>query len=142
MARSTTGRAVSALLLAGGLCGPGPATVRAHDIYTNLYSGGAPGIGQWCCSGDAATGDCEAVGSGYRIEPNGDAVITSRRYRREVRVGREKITWLPVAGGEASEAHWCGKPRAAMSLEGRKPDSEQPDPDTWTYCAFITPGGV
>ena len=86
------------------------APVGAHDIYTNLYSGGAPGVGQWCCSGDAVTGDCEAVGSNYKIEPNGDAVIVSRRYSRSVRIGREKITWLPVSGGESSEAHWCGKP--------------------------------
>lgn len=115
----------------------------AHDIYTNLYSGGAPGIGQWCCSGDAVTGDCEAVGSNYRIEPNGDAVILSRRYSRQVRIGREKITWLPVTGGETSEAHWCGKPRPALSATPAPPvNEEQPDPDTWTYCAFITPGGV
>jgi hypothetical protein len=128
------------LALAGLAAGTLPAS--AHDIYSNLYSGGAPGVGQWCCNGDAVTGDCEAVGTSYRIEPNGDAIITSRRYKRDVRVGREKITWLPVAGGEASEAHWCGKPRAAMWHAPQEPAPEQPDDAIWTFCTFITPGGV
>lgn len=118
---------------------------HAHDIYTRLYSGGAPGVGQWCCSGDPdpAKGDCEAVGSDYQMQPDGSAIFTSRRWGvRKVHVAADKITWLPVPGGEGSEAHWCGKPRSMMLNPPPVGEQDQIDPETWTYCAFIVPGGV
>ena len=110
--------------------------VGAHDVYTRLRSTS----GQLCCGGDPLTGDCEAIGTRYTLEPSGDAVFMSSRYQARVRIGRDKITWLPVPGGEDSEAHWCGVPRTQVSLA--PVTHENPDPAFWTYCAFITPGGV
>lgn len=124
-----------------------PLPAHAHDIYGNLYSDGKQGSGRpnthWCCNGDAEHGDCEAIGSNYRILDNGDVIMHSARFNRDVLVARDKVLYLPVPGGEASEAHWCGKPRAAMS-EGYTPGSvnaDQPDPDVYTYCAFLQLGG-
>lgn len=110
--------------------------VTAHDVYTQLRSTS----GQLCCGGDPVTGDCEAIGSRYTIEPGGDAVFVSSRYQARVKIGRDKITWLPVPGGEDSEAHWCGVPRTKVNLA--PVTDENPDPSFWTYCAFIAPGGV
>lgn len=108
----------------------------AHDVYTQLRSTS----GQLCCGGDPVTGDCEAIGSRYRIEPDGDAIFESGRYHAQVRISRDKITWLPVPGGEESEAHWCGVPRSKVYLA--PVNQENPDSSFWTYCAFIAPGGV
>jgi hypothetical protein len=108
----------------------------AHDVYTQLRSTS----GQLCCGGDPVTGDCEAIGLNYRIEPDGTAVFSSARYGATVRIGRDKITWLPVPGGEESEAHWCGVPRYKVFLA--PVNDENPDNAYWTYCAFIAPGGV
>jgi hypothetical protein len=108
----------------------------AHDVYTQLRST----TGQLCCGGDPVNGDCEAIGSRYRIEPGGDAIFESGRYHAQVRIARDKITWLPVPGGEDSEAHWCGVPRSKVYLAPVNQDN--PDASFWTYCAFISPGGV
>lgn len=108
----------------------------AHDVYTQLRST----TGQLCCGGDPVTGDCEAIGTNYKIEPDGDAIFESSRYHAQVRIARDKITWLPVPGGEESEAHWCGVPRSKVYLA--PVNQENPDTSYWTYCAFIAPGGV
>lgn len=135
-------RAFAIIGLAAAFMRLGVMPVQAHDIFTNLYSGGAPGVGQWCCSGDAVNGDCETIGDAYRITPNGDAIIHSSRYDRDVRVARDKITWLPVPGTD-SPASWCGKPRTTFTnTERMETTTEQPDQDTITYCLFIAPGGV
>jgi hypothetical protein len=110
--------------------------ISAHDVYTQLRST----TGQLCCGGDPKTGDCEAIGTNYRIEPDGTAVFSSARYGATVRIGKDKITWLPVPGGEYSEAHWCGVPRTKVFLA--PVTDENPDKAYWTYCAFIAPGGV
>jgi hypothetical protein len=116
-------------LIAAGLAAP----AMAHDIYSNLYSPS----GKLCCGGDPVTGDCEAVT--YRMQPTGDVEIQSRRYRSSVLVSRDKITWSSVPGSK-DEAHWCGKPRRGM---GNWPvQSDDPDPNFHTFCAFIAPGGV
>ena len=106
----------------------------AHDVYRELRSP----TGQLCCGGDPVTGDCEAVN--YQVNPDGSATFQSRRYGASVLIGASKITWLPVPGGEAFEAHWCGVPRTKVQLAPFT--DENPDPTFWTYCAFIAPGGV
>jgi hypothetical protein len=112
--------------------------VHAHDIYSTLRDG-PTGTGQLCCGGDEKTGDCEAVR--YEINVDGSAIFTSRRYGgASVLIAHDKITWLPVPGGEANEAHWCGVPRTKVFLA--PVNNENPDPTFWTYCAFIAPGGV
>jgi hypothetical protein len=112
------------------------APAAAHDVYTQLRST----TGQLCCGGDPVTGDCEAIGTRYKIEPDGDAIFMSSRYHAQVRIAKDKITWLPVPGGEDSEAHWCGVPRTKVYLA--PVNAENPDLAFWTYCAFIAPGGV
>lgn len=120
-----------------------PLPARAHDIYGNLYSDGQQGSGRpnthWCCNGDPEHGDCEAIGQNYRVLYNGDVIFHSRRYNADVTVLRDKILFMPVPGGEQSEAHWCGKPRASVYTTGTEPD--QIDPKFWTYCAFLQMGG-
>lgn len=111
---------------------------KAHDIYNGLHEGLDPAA-KLCCGGDPVTGDCEAVE--YKVFANGDALIFSKRYQRSVMIARDKITWLAIPGGEAFEAHWCGKPIEKMGYPP-SPDPEQIDPQTYTYCAFIRPGGV
>lgn len=112
----------------------------AHDIYTPLRSNsGVP-----CCGGDPQTGDCEAVT--YRILPNGDAVVTSKRYRAQIRVAKARITWSAVPGSR-DEAHWCGVPRSAYFGNSARPAPLQYPPDNTdpvfvTVCAFIDPGGT
>lgn len=107
---------------------------KAHDIYTNLR---APGVGQLCCGGDPVTGDCEAVDD-YEVHIDGSVSLSSRRYGARVLVDAGKVTWLPVPGGEDHPVHWCGKPRGSYAYDG----SDQIDPAYWTFCLFVTPGGV
>lgn len=111
---------------------------NAHDIYNNLRQDGTT-TGRLCCGGDPVTGDCEAVR--YQMNPDGTATFLSERYGKvSVLIGADKITWMSVPGGEHSEAHWCGVPRTKVQLAPI--DAENPDPNFWTYCAFIAPGGV
>jgi hypothetical protein len=117
----------------------GVVPAHPHDVYFNLRNDLTP-TGRLCCGGDPVTGDCEAVS--YEMQPNGDAVFTSRRYGRKVLVGKDHITWAAVPGGEAFEAHWCGKPRDKLMYSPGEVNADQPDTETWTYCAFIAPGGV
>lgn len=115
-------------------------SVRAHDIYTPLRSNsGVP-----CCGGDAKTGDCEPAV--YKILPNGDALVTSKRYRAQIRVAKARITWSAVEGSK-DEAHWCGVPRSAYFGNGGRSAPLQYPPDNTdpvfvTICAFIDPGGT
>lgn len=107
----------------------------AHDIYSDLRSNtGVP-----CCGGE----DCEPVS--YRILPNGDALVSSKRYRATIRVAKERITWTAIPGSR-DEAHWCGAPRVSYFGNGvRQPPLRYPPDDTdpafVTTCAFIDPGG-
>lgn len=109
-----------------------------HDIYTPLRSNsGVP-----CCGGDEKTGDCEPVT--YRLLPNGDALVTSRRYRAQIRVAKARITWSAVPGSK-EEAHWCGVPRSAYyGTRARRAPLQYPpdetDPVFVTVCTFIDPG--
>ena len=119
-----------------------------HDIYRDLYPNGAyrgeGGEGVPCCGDDPIHGDCEPVGDKYRILANGDAVMQVKRYgNAEVTIPAHRILWMTIRGGQFSEAHWCGKPRAKFASGAyEKPSEEQPDPAFWTYCATIIPGGV
>jgi hypothetical protein len=109
-----------------------------HDIYGSLRSNsGVP-----CCGGDEKTGDCEPVT--YRLLPNGDALVRSKRYRAQVRVAKGRITWSAVPGSK-NEAHWCGVPRAVYFGNGSRQAPLQYPPDDTdplfvTICAFIDPG--
>jgi hypothetical protein len=105
----------------------------AHDVYTHLMSPS----GRLCCGGDPVTGDCESVS--YRMRPTGDVEVQSRRYNASVLVARQKITWSAVPGSP-DEAHWCGKPRSAF-LHDMPAETDDPDPNFHTFCAFIAPGG-
>jgi hypothetical protein len=109
---------------------------RAHDVYHQLKGRG----GQLCCSGSKEEGDCESVAA-YRLTPEGDVVVSSRRYGTDVLVARDRIVWSPVPGS-AAPAHWCGVPRA-RGVRGHQPspvDPADPDPSYLTICAFIDPG--
>ncbi|MFO1148895.1 MAG: hypothetical protein U1E62_11025 [Alsobacter sp.] len=106
------------------------APADAHDIYTRLRDRS----GYQCCGGD----DCEAIGSDFRVRPDGSVVMHSRRQGTWIAVAPDKITWLVVPGGEASEAHWCGRPRGAAEAGL---GADQPDDGFWTYCAFVAPQG-
>ena len=48
----------------------------AHDYYRDFYSGGAPGLGRWCCSGDldGKTGDCSPAQ--YKMNSDGSAFFS------------------------------------------------------------------
>jgi hypothetical protein len=111
-----------------------------HDIYTPLRSNsGVP-----CCGGDKTTGDCEAVT--YRLLPNGDALVNSKRYRAQIRVAKGRITWSSVPGSK-EEAHWCGVPRTAYYGNGTRQaplqyPPDETDPKFVTICAFIDPGST
>ena len=118
------------------LAGP----VAAHEIYNNFYSGGAPGLGRWCCNGNAegTSGDCAPAT--YEMLPNGDALMQSKRYPGKViHVAASRILWMTIPGGEAFEAHLCALPR---SPSDGPPTAEDPDPEFVTLCAAISPGGV
>jgi hypothetical protein len=109
----------------------------AHDIYTPLQSP----AGQFCCGGDPIRGDCEAIRNPLH-NADGSATFYSERYRAPVRVAHGIIQWLPVAGGEEWQAHWCGVARNRVAGGGAPPGGDQIDPVYWTYCAFWDPGGV
>jgi hypothetical protein len=133
MALAARLRAIAVVLLVSS-----PAA--GHDIYSPLRSNsGVP-----CCGGDPKTGDCEPVT--YRLLPNGDALVTSRRYGAQIRVAKGRITWSSVPGSR-SEAHWCGVPRAAyFGNGGRQAPLQYPPDDTdprfVTICTFIDPGAT
>ena len=128
-------RAALALLLA---CMAGP--VAAHDIYGNFYSGGQPGVGRWCCNGNAegTAGDCAPAT--YTMQRDGSALMVSKRYPGKViHVAAHRILWMSIPGGEAWEAHLCALPRTATDPA---PNADDPDPEFVTLCAAIAPGGV
>ena len=105
----------------------------AHDIYRDLREGYSA-TGPLCCGGDPVTGDCEGVGhDAYRITPEGDLVLQSRRYKAAVRVPADKVVWLQIPDPLNHPVHWCGKPLG---------DPAQPDVEWQTFCAFVAPGGV
>lgn len=132
---STARRVAFAIGIVLGLHTP----AKAHDIYNRLYEKGEPN-GRLCCGGDPVTGDCEGIAN-YEVLPNGDALFVTQRYGgKTVRIGKEKIGWMMIPGGEAFEAHWCGVPRTKVYLAPVQDDN--PDTEFWTYCAFIAPGGV
>jgi hypothetical protein len=122
--------AVLALLAAG------PAL--AHDIYGQFYSGGAPGVGRWCCNGntEGTTGDCAPAE--YRMLPDGSALMQSKRYPgKTIHVAAGRILWMTIPGGEAFEAHLCALPRRP----GEAVTPDDPDPEFVTLCAAINPRG-
>ena len=114
----------------------------AHSPYENFWSGGAPGIGQWCCNGDlqGQTGDCSPAG--FIVNPDGSASFMPRRYPGAIiHVPRNRILWMTPPDKEARkfEAHYCGLPRQPHDPP---PDEDDPDPAFRTICASIAPGGV
>ncbi len=114
----------------------GPVHVQAHDVYNNLRDV----KGQLCCGGDPVTGDCEAL-TYEDVHEVGDGTwaFKSRRYGAVIRVAEEMITWMPVAGSD-EPVHWCGVPRSKVPMA--PVDGLHPDLAWWSYCAFVSPGGV
>lgn len=136
---------IIALIVALALSSP----AWAHDVYDGLHSGFDQNgeqtfqrhVGNLCCNGDPVTGDCEPLDDFVAL-PNGNYMISSKRWQRRVEVNAGKVSWSGVAGSEAM-VHWCGKPRDKQAYPGAgSVTPDQPDPDTWTYCFFIVPGGV
>jgi hypothetical protein len=113
---------------------------QSHDIYSGLRDTSVRGTGQLCCGGDPVNGDCEAIGENYVLLENGNYRFRSARYEVEVEVAYDKIVWASVPGGEVFSAHWCGVPRSKVYLA--PVTKENPDPNYWTYCAFIDGGGA
>lgn len=121
-------------------------TASAHDPYRGLYEGGAPTGGRLCCGGGAteAGGDCEGLVDGqFQILPNGDAIITTKRYGgASVYIEKSRIAWMTIPGDNGTyQGHWCGKPRAAWPGDKGIRDDD-PDPQFTTFCIFLSPGGV
>ncbi|WP_146140228.1 hypothetical protein [Alsobacter soli] len=127
-ASALRGRLASLVALASLAAAP----AQSHDIYNGLKDP----AGRLCCGGDPVTGDCEPVE--YRMLPNGDALMDSRRYGRSVLVAHDKIIWMAVPGAEEVEAHWCGRPYASSGYHTGEP--LQIDQNFYTLCAFIRPG--
>lgn len=116
----------------------GATYARSHELYRDFYSSGVPGLGRWCCNGNAegTTGDCAPAE--YRMLRDGSYMMRSKRYPdKEIHVAKDKILWLSLPGGEAFEAHLCAVPRQAGTL----PTDEDPDPEFTTLCAAINPRG-
>lgn len=108
-----------------GLCsGASP-----HDIYTGLQRDGSRASSSPCC-GDS---DCEPVT--YTPHVDGSVTIYSPRWKASVLVAASKITWIAI---DDKEAHWCGAKKTYLSAAA----DDQPDPTYYTYCTFISPGGV
>lgn len=133
-------RMSQASLIVAAALGPLSGSLAAHDIYTELRSQ----TGLPCCGGDPRTGDCEPVT--YRMLPNGNALVRSKRYGATIQVARARITWASVPGSR-DEAHWCGAPRVSYFGNGiRQPPLQYPPDDTdprfVTICAYIDPGGT
>lgn len=136
----TAGAILAALLVALWILFFGAVVVMAHAPYDSFYSGGAPGIGRWCCNGDlnGTTGDCAPAT--YTMLRNGDALMVSKRYPgKQIHVAAHRILWMALPGGEMFEAHYCGVPRTSG---GPAPTADDPDPEFITYCVAIAPGGV
>lgn len=113
----------------------------AHDPYRDFWSGGAVGVGRWCCSGNlqGTAGDCSPAT--YTMNRDGSAFFTPRQHPgKTILVARDRILWMALNDKEAVkfEAHWCGIPRK----EGQLPTESDPDPEFVTFCAAIAPGGV
>ncbi len=116
-------------------------TTSAHDPYREFWSGGAPGIGIWCCSGnlEGTTGDCSPAT--YQMNSDGSAFFSPKQYPgATILVPGNRILWMSLPDPEARkfEGHWCGRPRP----EGVLPTADDPDPAYITICAAIAPGGV
>lgn len=112
----------------------------SHAPYDNFYSGGAPGVGRWCCNGDlnGTTGDCSPAS--YEILKDGSAILVSRRYPgKQIHVAEHRILWISLPGGEAFDAHICAVPRTPG---GPPPNADDIDPEFIVYCVAIKPFGV
>lgn len=132
---------LAAILLAAlVLVGVAVTKAVAHDVYRDFYSGGAPGVGRWCCSGnlEGTAGDCSPAE--YRVLRDGTAVMWPKQWPGQaIMVPAHRILWMSVPGGEMFEAHWCGvKKRPGVDYD----QSDDPDPVFSTICAAIRPGGV
>jgi hypothetical protein len=113
----------------------------AHDIYGGVRD--QNGVGQLCCGGDPVTGDCEGLAdSQIQFLKSGGVVMFSKRYGRPVIVSKDKIEWNTIPGDKGVHAgHFCGVPREKIGRT-EAPTDDQPDPYMWTYCSFVSPGGV
>jgi hypothetical protein len=127
-----------------------------HEHYGGVYEKNDREVGNKlpCCGDDPLTGDCEAL-TWDQIEamPNGDVLITSKRYGTVVKVSAPKIFWgimmdlrrsppEPASPGDPYAGHWCGKPRAKMAYNGDVFNETQVDMAFWTFCIFLKSGGV
>ena len=117
------------------------ASAHSHDYYRDFYSGGAPGLGRWCCSGnlEGTMGDCSPALE-WKDNADGSMFVRPAQYPDKwILVAAHRI--LPVGPqdpeAKAFPVHWCGKPRSAASL----PDNDDPDPAFVTICASRYPGG-
>lgn len=134
------------LMIAVGMLGLGfgmllaAVQAKAHDVYRDFYSGGAPGVGRWCCSGnlEGTAGDCSPAE--YKVLRDGTAIFWPKQYPgHAIMVPAHRILWMSVPGGEAFEAHWCGVKKMPNVVYNQDDD---PDPVFTTICAAIRPGGV
>jgi hypothetical protein len=129
-----------ALQLAAALVFAWTVSARAHDVYRDFYSGGAPGVGRWCCSGnlEGTAGDCSPAE--YKVLRDGTAIFWPKQHPgKAIMVPAHRILWMSVPGGEMFEAHWCGVKKMAGITYNLEDD---PDPVFTTICAAIRPGGV
>ena len=113
----------------------GATIARGHDIYNNVRDP----KGTLCCGGDPVTGDCEGLVDEFiKVQPDGSAVVFSKRYGAWIKIARDMITWMTIPGDNGvHQGHYCGKPR-----QPSVPTEDQPDPAYYTYCTFLSPGGV
>jgi hypothetical protein len=114
---------------------------RSHDVYKDFWSGGAPGLGRWCCSGnlEGTAGDCAPAE--YTMNPDGSAWMVSKQHPgKHILVPRERLLWMAVPDPRAAayEAHLCIRPRSW----GDVVTEADPNPEFTIICAAIAPGGV
>lgn len=129
------------LLLAAQLSGIS-GQLAAHDYYGGFFSGGAPGVGRWCCSGDldGKTGDCSPA-EDWRDQKDGSMLVRPRQYPDAwILVPAHRILPDGPPDPKAREfpVHWCGKPRPP----GVAMTPDDPDPRFITICASRFPGGT
>lgn len=125
----------------------------AHDDWFRVYEHNNPQSGRLCCGGSEdmndPNADCEHLTSDQVHETKDGVIFLSRRYNAQVFVPHSKIEWdYPRDGyskqvtpmSPAYSAGWCGKPRSRGGWGD--PTPENPDPNFYTLCAFMLPGGT
>jgi hypothetical protein len=128
---------------------------HAHDDWMGVYERNDAATGRLCCGGsddmNDPSSDCEHL-TDSQLQYTADGVwILSRRYHAKVFVPNVKIHWDYPRNATTKEvtpmspaypAGWCGKPRGTTWNSPSHFGPDNPDPNFYTFCAFVLPGGT